>query len=81
MTTNELAEVFATNLKALRKQRNLTMAELGKRLGVSHVAISNIESGKSRPSLDMIAALAAALHVQPDSLLRPEISAALVDSQ
>lgn len=76
VTKRELVAVFAANLKALRKQRNLSQTTLGSLVGVSHAAISQLESGRHAPSLEMLASLADALRVPPDALLRPEIFAA-----
>ncbi|QBK08422.1 hypothetical protein FORC83_p041 (plasmid) [Campylobacter jejuni] len=41
-------------LRELRKERNETMQEMGKRLGVASNTISQYESGKRKPSTDML---------------------------
>lgn len=51
-------EIMVARRRALLNQR-----ELGKRLGVSHAAISDIERGKSKPNLDVLAEIARALGV------------------
>lgn len=52
-----------------RRRANLTQRELGDRLGVSHVAVGDIERGKTKPNLDHLAAIAEALDVPLSRLL------------
>jgi transcriptional regulator with XRE-family HTH domain len=52
-----------------RRRANLTQRQLGDRLGVSHVAVGNIERGKTKPNLDHLAAVAEALDVPLSRLL------------
>ncbi len=44
-------------LREYRKKKGLTLVELGKKLGISHAALSDIENEKSSPSADTMAAL------------------------
>lgn len=46
-----------------RKRARLNQRELGKRLGISHAAVSDLERGESRPNLDNLAVIANALGV------------------
>lgn len=52
-----------------RRRTHLTQRELGERLNVSHVAIGDIERGKTKPNLDHLAAIAEALDVPLKQLL------------
>lgn len=52
-----------------RRRADLTQRQLGERLGVSHVAIGDIERGKTKPNLDHLAAIAEALDVPLSQLL------------
>jgi transcriptional regulator with XRE-family HTH domain len=57
----ELKDRIAVRLQAVRKIRRITQNELADRTGRSVDAISNIERGKSLPSLEMLQAIAKAL--------------------
>jgi len=46
-----------------RRRADLTQRQLGERLGISHVAVGQIERGETRPDLGKLAALADALGV------------------
>ena len=48
---------IATRLKEIRKLNDLTQAELGMRLDVTKQAIANIETGHSKPSLELLSKL------------------------
>ena len=50
-------------VKTLRKQSGLTQADLGEKIGRTAEAISNVETGKSLPSLDTLIAMSEALNV------------------
>ena len=52
-----------------RRRADLTQRELGERLGVSHVAVGDIERGRTKPNLDHLAAIAEALDVPLHQLL------------
>lgn len=45
-------------LKELRERKNLTQAELARKIGVNRSYISRIESGKSKPSLALLERIA-----------------------
>lgn len=60
---------FAANLHRARRAAGLTQAELAERSGVAQSHISQLETGLWEPRLGTIMALAAALGVEPGSLL------------
>lgn len=59
-------------LTVWREYRRLSMSSLAAMCGVSHAAISQIESGKKEPSVRLLKKLAAALQVDMDDLLPNE---------
>ena len=54
---------FGRELKRLRKELGLTLAQLAKRVGCGQSNISTYERGRARPGVDTLAALARALGV------------------
>lgn len=60
---------FGNKLKNLRKQNNLSQAELGLEISVSNRAVSKWENGKAMPSIDKLMKIAAVLHVPLGSLM------------
>jgi transcriptional regulator with XRE-family HTH domain len=56
-------------LRKFRLQRNLTLAELSEKSGVSISFISQVENGKNMPSLETLKALAKALHITIEVLV------------
>lgn len=54
-------EVLGSLLRALRTEREETLAETAERAGISPQYLSEIERGRKEPSSEMIAALAGAL--------------------
>src|ERR1700749_1837169 len=61
---------FGQRLRHLRRARNLTLAELGERVGRAPSALSLLENGRREPKLSLIDALAKALSVPAEELLR-----------
>ena len=61
--------ILSERLKLLRAERGLTMPQLGQIVGVKKQAIDNLEKGESRPSFDLLCALADALDVSLDYLV------------
>ncbi|MEM9127738.1 MAG: helix-turn-helix transcriptional regulator, partial [Pseudomonadota bacterium] len=57
---------LGSEVRQLRKARQLTLRELGKRAGISLSHVSAIERGVSNPSVDVLQAIASALSVTPD---------------
>jgi transcriptional regulator with XRE-family HTH domain len=62
-------EDFAQRLRSLRKQRNLSQAELAKLVGLHYIHVGRYERGEARPSADTLKRLADALGVSSDYLL------------
>src|ERR1700755_1306152 len=61
---------FGQRLKHLRRQRGLTLSELGERVGRAPSQLSLLENGKREPKLSLLKSLAAALTVPVEELLR-----------
>ena len=59
-------------IRDLRKERNMTMKQLGKQLGVSETAISYYETGRREPDLKMLGKIADLFGVSVDFLLERE---------
>lgn len=62
------SESFGSRLQRLRKERGLTLAQLGERLEVSKPTVWAWEKGKARPLESRIGAIAEALGVSEDKL-------------
>lgn len=65
----ELREIFATNLRVLRHERKLSQEALADEAGIDRTYVSALERSVFSASLDMIEKLAAALGIEPHSLL------------
>jgi transcriptional regulator with XRE-family HTH domain len=61
-------------LRARREQAGLTLRELARRLGISPSAISQIETGKSRPSVSTLYAIVSELGMSLDELFGSQSS-------
>jgi transcriptional regulator with XRE-family HTH domain len=61
--------VLATNLRRLRIARRLSLSELARATGMSKATLSSVESGRSNPTIETLAALADALRVSLGDLL------------
>lgn len=64
------------NIKTLRTGQRLTQDDLAERLHVSRQTVSNYETGRSRPDVDMLLSIAAALDTDLQVLLYGPPSAA-----
>ena len=62
--------LFGQRLRHVRRARGLTLAELGAKVGRAPSVLSLIENGRREPKLSLIEALASALSVSTDELLR-----------
>jgi transcriptional regulator with XRE-family HTH domain len=62
-------EVLGTRLRALRTDRDETLAQTAERAGLSPQYLSEVERGRKEPSSEMIAALAGALDVTVADLM------------
>ncbi|MDO8590594.1 MAG: helix-turn-helix transcriptional regulator [bacterium] len=66
---NESAKL-GKNLKRIRTAKGVSQGEIGRILGVDKGFVSNIENGKTNPTLATIAKLAKAIGVSTDELLK-----------
>ena len=64
------AKKLGENLKKIRTKKNITQTELAKILGVDKSFVSNIENGKTNPTLSTITNLAHTLGVSTNELLK-----------
>src|ERR1700691_4183244 len=62
-------EVLGSRLRALRTERDETLAQTAERAGISPQYLSEIERGRKEPSSEMIAALAGALDITVADLM------------
>jgi transcriptional regulator with XRE-family HTH domain len=66
-------EQFGKKLKILRRTKGLTLKELAKELGYeSHSYLSELESGKKYPTIDLVISLSRYFLVTTDQLLKDE---------
>ena len=66
---NESAKL-GRNLKRIRTAKGVSQGEVGRIIGVDRGFVSNIENGKTNPTLATITKLAKALGVSSDELLK-----------
>lgn len=65
----ELARKVAESLKTYRRDRRLSLDELSERSGVSRAALSQIEGGRTNPTLAVLWKIAVGLEIQFHDLL------------
>lgn len=66
---------LGAKVRALRKQRGLTLREVADVVGVHYTHIQKIEAGRKRPSSDMILKFAQLFGVTADQLMRDDLDA------
>ncbi len=66
---NETLETVGPRLRALRQQRETTLADLSAQTGISVSTLSRLESGSRRPTLELLLPLARAHGVTLDELV------------
>ena len=67
---NTINKEIGERIKAIRKQKGITLADLGARLGISESNMQRYESGKiASVSIDFINRLAPILEVKPEWLI------------
>jgi transcriptional regulator with XRE-family HTH domain len=66
---DELLATVGPRLRALRQQRELTLADLSTATGISSSTLSRLESGQRRPNLELLLPLAQAHGVPLDELI------------
>ncbi|MFA6392720.1 MAG: helix-turn-helix transcriptional regulator [Candidatus Paceibacterota bacterium] len=64
------SEKLGKNLKRIRTIKNISQGEIGRRLEVDKSFISNIENGKTNPTLSTIAKIAKAVGVSVGELMK-----------
>lgn len=62
-------EELGERIRQFRKSKNMTQEQLAEKTGLSHVQIGNIESARSRPSVESLANISSALEISTDQLL------------
>lgn len=62
-------DTVARNLRRYREDRGLSLAEIGRRAGLSKQTVASIESGEGNPTVDTVERLAAALGVSIRALM------------
>ncbi|WP_181719600.1 helix-turn-helix domain-containing protein [Nocardia gipuzkoensis] len=67
--TNEVLDSVGPRLRALRRHRGITLADLAVRTGVSESTLSRLESGQRRASLELLLPLARTYDVPLDELV------------
>lgn len=66
---------FGEKLQKLRTQRGLTLSELARAIGyTAHGYISEMETGKKKPSIEFILAISRLFGVSADQLLKDELA-------
>lgn len=60
------------NLRRIRKARKMTMKQLGEEVGVTEAAIGLYETGKRKPSYEMLLKLSEALGCSVDDILKTQ---------
>lgn len=63
-------ETFAKNLKRIREEQGLSLSDLGQLAGTSHANIKYIEDYGTSPKIEMAMAIANALKVDINELLK-----------
>jgi transcriptional regulator with XRE-family HTH domain len=66
---DDVLQAVGPRLKALRQQREITLAELSEATGISVSTLSRLESGQRRPTLELLLPLAKVHQVQLDELV------------
>jgi transcriptional regulator with XRE-family HTH domain len=64
------SEVFAENLKQVRRERGISQMDLGLAVGLHPTAVARLETGQRDPRLATIAKLAQGLGVPAGDLVR-----------
>jgi transcriptional regulator with XRE-family HTH domain len=65
--------LIGPRIRSLRHEQGLTLVELGRRAGVTHAFLSQVERGRSDPSLRTLGKISAALGVSVGSLLHAPV--------
>jgi transcriptional regulator with XRE-family HTH domain len=66
---DEVLAAVGSRLRAIRKQRETTLADVAAETGISVSTLSRLEAGRRRPSLELLLPLAHTYGVQIDELI------------
>ncbi|WP_033294410.1 helix-turn-helix domain-containing protein [Amycolatopsis jejuensis] len=69
MEIDEVLDAVGPRLRALRRQRGVTLAALARETGISESTLSRLESGLRRPNLELLLPLAQVYDVPLDDLV------------
>lgn len=69
MDVDGVIDAIGPRLRALRRERRLTLTELGARTGLSVSTLSRVETGHRQPTLDILLPLAAAYQVALERII------------
>ena len=69
MTQSSMPADFASRLRKMRENRELSQSDLAREANMQPSAIAHFEAGRRKPSFDNVRALAKALKVSADYLL------------
>jgi len=64
------AEKLGQNLKRIRTEKDISQGDIANSLGVSRGFVSNLENGKTNPTLSTITRIASAVGVSTEELLK-----------
>ena len=64
------AEKLGKNLKRIRTEKGISQGDIVRSVGIDRAFVSNIENGKTNPTLATIVILAKAINVSVDELLK-----------
>ena len=67
--TDDVLRAVGPRLRALRRERGATLAQLSETTGISVSTLSRLESGQRRPTLELLLPLARAYQVPLDELV------------
>jgi transcriptional regulator with XRE-family HTH domain len=67
--TDEVMAAVGPRLRAIRKQRETTLADVATETGISISTLSRLEAGRRRPTLELLLPLAQTYGVQIDELV------------
>ncbi len=67
---NDESKKLGQNLKRIRTKKAISQTKIAEELGIDRAFISNIENGKTNPTLSTIAKLAKTLGVSANELLK-----------
>lgn len=68
---NQLDKNIATNLKRIRKSRNMSLDMMSEQTGVSKSMLGQIERGESNPTVTTIGKIVEGIRISFDDLIKP----------